>query len=471
MKTLTMGSIRNIYDNCSAISIARHWVVDDILKDFCLDLKRFEIRLGDSREDEYWRAVLAPLKRYRFVCISAPIPFNHPIIEANNLLARISVCKKLYPDFSSHVDQVLKKVSLLMKSGRSPYLDFLTDFCKRENIVNTAVLIKDPRLIVNTQQILERDKRLQHIKVINPFQLREGICYENLIVFGSTYWYPKYFFTSPRSKQIHIVSFNWIRDNLKENEKFSAFPQGKEMENIAVTTVGMLKDNLEPHKVQGIDVLTEEDFKLIKDLNQISRRIKEKSEDNSEYQLEAPARLFYLEGEKGVFLENSPDASAIVIDLLEDEVSRVKRVAVQDILPDLFILLRTEGGGDYIVPIADKILGEESRKYRQIQRHWKELLLKKIMECGALEASIQLIDYGSQRANEVNIRNWVSPRSIKPKDSQDFSAIMKYIGLNSKMEEYWEIMEVIDRAHRMAGQHIRKLLLRQVLNANLAELV
>ena len=83
---------------------------------------------------------------------------------------------------------------------------------------------------------------------------------------------------------------------------------------------------------------------------------------------------------------------------------------------------------------------------------------------------IKLIDFGSLKANETNIRNWMSYKSIRTGDYNDFAAIMQLVGLCDKAKECWEIMGMIDTAHRKAGHHIRKLLLRKVLESDLDEL-
>ena len=77
---------------------------------------------------------------------------------------------------------------------------------------------------------------------------------------------------------------------------------------------------------------------------------------------------------------------------------------------------------------------------------------------------------GSIRANEVNVRNWSSYRTIKTEDKIDFRAIMRLIGMDDQAEEYWDTMVKIDSAHHMAGQHIRRLLISQVERSSAHEL-
>ena len=134
-------------------------------------------------------------------------------------------------------------------------------------------------------------------------------------------------------------------------------------------------------------------------------------------------------------------------------------------------MLRTGGGGDYIVPIADRILGEKAVKYREIQGQWKALLKKEVDMRGLLAVCIDLLDYGgSKHVNETNLRYWISSRNIRPQDDKDFSAIMKLVGLQDKAMFYQEVANKIEIAHRKAGFRIRKLLIRQVATTNLHEI-
>jgi hypothetical protein len=105
-----------------------------------------------------------------------------------------------------------------------------------------------------------------------------------------------------------------------------------------------------------------------------------------------------------------------------------------------------------------------------MQEHWKGLLRRAVSTKGLLAVSIELLDYESRRANETNVRNWMSSRSIRPQDDEDFRAIMRLIGLEGKEQEYQDAAEQIESAHKKAGFYIREQLLTQVEKANLKEL-
>lgn len=81
-------------------------------------------------------------------------------------------------------------------------------------------------------------------------------------------------------------------------------------------------------------------------------------------------RLFQLEGRRGVFLEAKENSTTLVIDLDDEEKNRVHRATTNHIQTGMFVLLRADEGegNDYIIPVADKILGNKASQYRELQK-------------------------------------------------------------------------------------------------------
>jgi hypothetical protein len=168
-------------------------------------------------------------------------------------------------------------------------------------------------------------------------------------------------------------------------------------------------------------------------------------------------------------LSAEDDASVLVINLADTNLP-VTKMKVAEIEPGIFILIRTTGGGDFIIPVADQIMGALSDEARKCQREWKSLLRDRIVENGYDSAIKQLKTYGSPRANYMNVRNWMFDRSIKTEFREDFHAIMKLIGWEDESESIWNMMSMIDRAHRHAGRRIRRMLIDKVKNSDLRAL-
>jgi hypothetical protein len=177
---------------------------------------------------------------------------------------------------------------------------------------------------------------------------------------------------------------------------------------------------------------------------------------------EVLARLYLLNGGYAVFLEASEGATCLAIDLSEDESSRVRRIAIDDLEPGMFVLLRTEGGGDYVIPVADRILGARAPSFREAQRTWKSRLRSMARNTTLHDLVLRLRANGSLRADDGNVRHWMSERAIATQDRIDFVAIMRVVGLESQADHYWAITRTIRAAHLHAGKVIRDLLLRRV---------
>src|SRR5690606_31529915 len=124
--------------------------------------------------------------------------------------------------------------------------------------------------------------------------------------------------------------------------------------------------------------------------------------------------------------------------------------------------VRTSGGGDYIVPVADRILGSLAPKARAYQSDWKQRLTRYVVVYGTSKTVADLCALGSEVASEQNLYNWMSPRSIRTKFRTDFLAILKLIGLEDEASTYWAMMSKIHAAHVSAGQQIRRTLLDQI---------
>ena len=133
--------------------------------------------------------------------------------------------------------------------------------------------------------------------------------------------------------------------------------------------------------------------------------------------------------------------------------------------------MRTEGGGDYVVEVADNLLGARRDAARADQSLWKERLREAVDRLGHQAVVRQLEAHGSGRA-DANLRSWLSasPRNIRTADPSDFAAITAVGGLADRADELWRAMGRILWAHRTAGQRIRKRLMAEVSKADPQEL-
>jgi hypothetical protein len=145
-------------------------------------------------------------------------------------------------------------------------------------------------------------------------------------------------------------------------------------------------------------------------------------------------------------------------------------VPTRSILPGAYLVNRVGGEGDYIPAIADSLLGEQAGRLRAAQRRWKEPLRHLARAIGVHAMLSRLEAAGAERANRANLRRWLSAESIRTEHYTDFAALTTVAGVGAEAEELWKDMELIDQAHRRAGQRVRALLVKEILDGDTREL-
>ncbi len=472
MKHVSIRAANNLYIGISYGTVHKHKVYHAAFNEFCTSIAKLEYNLGEQVQDDYWKGLLREVKRYRFLLNAAPLSVNShistlfPFIEES-----LRKCHYYFPQSVSQVQDILDKLSILSTLHDNPLLETIAGLVSEHDF--TGLLLKESYLFPLVEAELMSHQALKRIELVNQYQLRGTQCYRSLLIVGPSRWYPEYVLRSPRAKEVHLIRYSWLADRWRPSPIFvRPFTQQQlarsSSKSIEDTYIQDLDNQEDTQEYVDQDILPEINW------GHIATKILRQAADDSN-QEHIPAKLYLLANEQSVFLDGNENAKALVLDLEideddEEELHQVKRILLSKTRPGMFLVLRTEGGGDYIVPIANRILREKAMPLRAMQEQWKALLKESVSARGAFTVSIELLDRGSKRANETNVRNWISSRSIHPQDDEDFRAIMRLIGLQDKEQEYRDAAEQIESAHRKAGFYIRDQLLKQVASADLREL-
>lgn len=461
----------DIYVCSHAVAVRSHRVAYPDLEGFHRALRNFERALGEDAGADYWKTFVRQLRRYRFELSSCPLPPAYSGFDAARLLALLEVhlrqCHRLYQQHASSARAVLDAAIHLSTLDTNPLLDAIVSTCGTDEH-NVALLVKEPRRSAATSGVLAGTPAAR-IKVLGIHQLREQSTYDRLIVLGPGAWFPAWVFSAPRARGVDYISCSWMSSDWRPDFAFA----NTQSLTLGKHTLGERSDSPSV-AAPAIRQTVNDDLRLVAtevlpavDWDAISAPFERQTSASSVHD-DVVARLFLLEGDIAVFLEASDSAKALVIDLEEESSDddgasggRFSRMLIHDIEPGMFVLLRTSGGGDYLLPVADKFLGAGAERARERQRHWKSLLQGIAAKEGLLATSIHLLDLGAVRAEETNLRNWLSARNIRPHDKADFDAIMKLTGLEDLIPEYWKNAIAIHNAHQRAGFQIRRLLLKQ----------
>jgi hypothetical protein len=467
MNAIELAVLARLYAEGASVKIRHHPVRHDEFRNFCVALGQFQKGLRDSESgtDAYWTPLLRTAKRFRFDAMASPMAFSDIglLDSVSSLRSHYARCGGMYPQVAALVGQLIDRLDLVSSRQDSPLWDAAATVIGAPHSGAVGLVLCEARLTAASQSVLLGVTGLEGVRIINQQQLRHTVWYERILLFGAPFWYRDHVFQAPRSRQIEVFRYSWLSGKGPAKRLFTA-PEGEQVPDSQSDASDEARDEvLDAGDVLSPTWLTDLSFVEIATHTEVD------SEDDVGRE-SVRARPFLLEGELVVFLEAEDNATALVLDLDEHEEDRLQRLPVDDIVEGMFLLLRAAGGGDYVVPVADALLGAKRAEVRRMQQEWKDRLRKVVRESSLLDVSVRLLDQGSQKANENNVRHWMWGRSIRPNDRADFDAIMKLVGLDAEKDLYWRAMKTIDMAHLQAGQVIRTALLAQVRSADLSAL-
>lgn len=476
MRALSLAEASEVYRRAEAATLTRHPIHCSELLEFWRAVRRLEATLGGSLSDRYWRRVRGRLWRYWLSVCATPLSFDDPLLcsdELRDMLSdRLLRCGCSYPNAEPAAASLHAAFERLRQRSENPVRAEVLYECGLDD-APAALVVRESRLVPAVQS--EFIGTHVNVQAVSAAELSSGKCYERLIVVGPARWFPESLFMAPRAAEAHILVPDFIRDTWQARPSFrGALGKGSSEGGIEIREIAR------PHVVSHTSP-RQDDFidaeRMLPTINWDEVLAREGGPPNDQYEDMAQARALVLEGDRAVLLDSADNAKSLVLDLrdyrpgdaAEDVVRRIRNV---DIGHGMFLLLRTEGGGDVIPEVADKmVLGpDQAPSVRGTQKEWKSQLQLTAWKHGLTETAIELLDLGAKLANESNLRNWMSERNIRPQHREDFYAIMSLLGLDARAEEFLRNALTIDRAHRRAGFIIRERLIEQIPKADLRQL-
>lgn len=451
-----------VYECASIGAVEIHPVTHEPVREYQVALSALIHALGEDASGTYWTELLRPMRKWRFALATTPVPIRECVSQraVNELKARYARCTQLFPEASHAYLRCLSALECLAACRDNPLMEQIRSVAERAWKTRIFAAVCDSNLTQRTQDALSTHPACRLIRVIGPAQLRGDRTASTLIVVGPPRWFPHYVFAAPRALAVSVVCFSWMR----------ALPDPITFDPRALLGATIPKPVPQSAAAEHESFFTIADAILDQaDLAEAVAHVAEQSTGSDSREL-TRALPVLLEDGSVLFLDDDSDASMIVVDLSEKGKRRVKRAKVADLEVGTFVLVREGGGGDYIVPVANSILGHRCEECRARQAEWKGELRRLARLHGMPWMCRALLTRGSIRANDANIRRWMWDRSIRPHDFADFLAIMRLIGKEAEAQAYWKTMGLIDRAHARAGQLIRRLLIDNVLSADLDEL-
>lgn len=480
MIPLSIGSATAIYGDASRCEIKRHSVEHPALAGISRSIRAMLQSLGEEAEDDYWRITLGPLRRLAFTFCSTPLPFAHAAASAgidwNKISRQVRLCQQLFPDAHQELGDIAQKLEKLGTEASSPLIRPLEELHRQ--VGGLGVVIRNSRMNQAVAAYFAGNAALCNARVVSTTQLRGAHTCDVLAVIGPCGWHPEYVFSAPRALAIHVISFRWIRDRWQPGP-------------ILLHGTGSRGDKHFDHRIGSIPRIRGESISnessassvfpvdLLPPMPLFARNEPIGSGSRSDDSVETiPARLCYLSGDRAVFVAADDGTTSLIIDSSETGRAAVRRVPANELEPAQYLLLRTSGGGDFIAPLADRILGAEAGKRRSEQAEWKSRLVSQAtQQFGAMSRRelarricLTLGAQGLTQARPENVHYWMSSKCIRPRKEHDFVAILAFAGIEARARELWSAMGEIGRAHVRAGQLIRRMLLQKISEISLEPL-
>ena len=428
------------------VRLVEHALVESLCKDYWSFSKRVQ-------SNDYWRPLLTALGRFCSRALTTPLPLKRlfPELDVTALERHLAMAYSVDPSNAESGLQLFERLLDQAKRPDNPVLDRMRDIFEESASGRRALVLKDPSLIHEVRRwLVDEFGSMRNVMLITPHHLRTLDTFERFVLVGAARWFPGYVFSAPRAPVIHLVRYAWIHDRVPLPDSLPE-KQGKAVEVVVLEPRAPVA--VEAPKVEPIDPDELIRVPVIEPRPDMYSMYSQGDET-------VPCRFVKLAGGYGVFVEEA--ASILIVDIESTPGRRVRRIPLELLQPGMLMVLRTQGGGDLIVPIANRFLGSRASNYRVKQKHWKARLRQKVRDHGIDMVASVLRRLGCKAASEGNVRYWMADRTIRTGSKADFLILLKYLGLEAEAEDYWRVMLGIEKAHRRAGNYLRSLLLQEI---------
>lgn len=456
MKSLSTAN--KVFEMSDKFIIRAHNVSSKELSEFSMSLKSLEDKIAVMEVDDLLlNDLVTSLRRFRFRLSASPLPFSTHREFANDMeLERlVQICKLQFTDLSTELEALMKQYKTLCNSNERPMLDYIYNNFNDKTTTGLIVKLVDSLEALN--ETLKQTFLLRNtFTIVTPSKLKKKVFFDRLIVLGPIYWYPDHIFNSPRSRNIEIISYDWqvfkhpnMEYLIDSKHKVSTVLRGCTIQR-----------NISPQNVK-IEISDQ-----IVDYKKIESNLTEK------IKLTTPefvgAKFVGLTDAKGIFFENHSIKNIWTLSLNKDAL--ISRCSLNELETDSYLLVRTGSGKDIVQMKANEILGDRSEKLREHQLIWKKRLRKILKKYPIDRICRYLTKHGGIHANEINLKNWASDDSIRPREYNDFLALMKLVKLEKYATKLWQEASLLLKAHIKAGKIIRKMLLDEIQKVNIDKL-
>lgn len=429
--------------------------------------------LGEQRDLSIWPEILTGLKKLRFELTTIPVPPDQIILDEY-----IKRLEKIQSDFSDSFPEAMNKLLIIVvllkavKNGRNSFLEWIIDICVKRNHLRTCLCLPRSKYVSTVEEFMENHEELSDLKIklTTPAGLKALHFYNRIFFCGSISLFSRnnfrdfeYVWRSPRSAFLYFLSYDWIGDNFEPEPVFDVPGNRLSLTVVKNSTDSVLDQNADDEGSDDNSLsISEVDFSPVEFIPSGSS-----SEAAGHYDAICDARLIMLEDQSFVYIEL--EKRSRILEFSPEP--GIQRISNNHLEPGMPLIVRTEGSGGSVSAVADLLFGERAEEIRKRQETWKTAFRRKLFTYSCItDVAEGLTNLGAPTSNEVNVRNWQRSDTIKPKDYEDFRAVMAFSDLAEITDEYWENARHIDLMHKRAGKEISRLLLSRINESSRNEL-
>jgi hypothetical protein len=443
-----------IYDLAATWSGQRHLVEDNVIEDFSAAVTQLLAALGEDRAEDWWTPITRPLRAIRWRLATVPLPINDPAMgvqdAADRLVPLLREARLTAPQMAADTGAVADRLEHLWAAAADPLGDAVRGLLELAEGADKALLLTGARHLDAVASAFPG------IAVLTTAGLRRRRV-DDVVAVGPASWFDRVVLQAPRARQFVFAYFAWLRDPDPDLDLLSH--AGTPLRSAVSPAPPRTRSDPSPPQ-DAESWVPKIEWAAVTRAGRSGGGTGEPVE----------AQLFALASGQGIYLDARGGAQTFIAEV-EDEIT-ARLQLVRDLREGHYLVVRTEGDIDYIIPVADGLIGGDAAHLRSLQQFVKDRLGEIISDIGLTGASKRLQALGSARAADVqNVRRWASPRSIRTEDPADFRAICRLIGEEPRCEALWHAMERLHKAHLEAGQIVRYRLIEEIQRGDVEQVI
>ena len=440
MNAITKIDVR--YANLKSRNIATYLIDHDILSLFFQEKASISPILKASAEHDKHALSLWMLVRYlAFEYANCPLPLNHPYYYRDERFEKIrqliGLLSEIYPVHASTLTNIKDAVDRLSNCSDNPLLENMESTIGFDD---AALILINPDYTFAVSEMCEGYGLKLKINVpgAETFNTTKGIfC-------GCAKYFPPHVFWAPEHSELHLVRYAWFHDYIRSFHE----PHGQLRKPTAPSSVVRRRPPSFYEEPEVDAAIPTEDFNIAM-FEQYTDQVS--AQPNAEI---IESKVVILKGGKFVFLPAEDGYTHHCLVNLDSE-PFPRKLKISEFDQHTAVLLKERGEGDYVVEVANQVLLDKAPYFRGQQQRWKKALRERVEAVADFAAiSEELKKTGCSTAHTYNIRNWLSPRSIRPESDADFACLLNFLNLTSETKELIRCMDIIRSAHIKAGHRI-----------------